>query len=103
ELAADLLHVHGAALVGEARVARDDEKPVDARQRRDDVLDYSVGEVLLFGVAAPVLKRQRRDGGAFGQDQKWGGRFIRFRRAGDRRDTMIRRFPDIADKAKPLA
>ena len=34
ELAADLLHVDGAALVGEARIARDHEQPADARQAR---------------------------------------------------------------------
>ena len=45
ELAADLLHVDGAALVGEARIAGDHEQPAEARQRRDDVLDHAVGEI----------------------------------------------------------
>ncbi len=61
ELAADLLHVDGPALVGEARVAGDHEQPADARQRGDDVLDDAVGEVLLLRVAAHVLERQHGD------------------------------------------
>ena len=103
ELAADLLHVDGAALVGEAGVARDHEQPADARKRGDDVLDYAVCEVFLLWVAAPVLKWQDRNGRAVGQDQCRRRRFIRFRSAGGRRGALIRRFPDVADKAKPLA
>jgi hypothetical protein len=38
-----------------------------------------------------------------GQDQCRRRRFIRFRSAGGRRGAFIRRFPDVADKAKPLA
>ena len=34
ELAPDLLHVDGAALVGEARIAGDHEQPAQARQAR---------------------------------------------------------------------
>ena len=34
QLAADALHVHRLSLVGEARIARDDEQPLDARQAR---------------------------------------------------------------------
>src|SRR5215475_8019824 len=47
ERAAHLLHIHGMALVGEARIAGDDEQPADARQRRDDVLHHPVGEIIL--------------------------------------------------------
>jgi hypothetical protein len=36
----------------------DDEKPFYSRQARNDVLDKSVGEVLLFWVATNVLERQ---------------------------------------------
>ena len=34
ELAADLLHVDGLALVGKARIAGDDEEPADAARAR---------------------------------------------------------------------
>jgi hypothetical protein len=51
ELAADLLHVDRAALVGEARITCDHEQPANARQGRDDVLHHAVGEVLLLDVA----------------------------------------------------
>ena len=61
QFAADLFHIDRAALVGEARIARDDEQPADARQRRDDVLDHAVGEVLLLRVAAQIQKWQNRD------------------------------------------
>ena len=70
ELAPDLLHVHGAALVGEARVAGDHEQPAHPRQRGDDLLDHPVGEVLVFRVAAEVLKRQRGDRGAIGKGRR---------------------------------
>ena len=62
QLATDLPDVRRFALVGEGRVARDDEQRFEARQRRDDVLDDAVGEVLLLGIAAHVLERQHRDG-----------------------------------------
>lgn len=66
EFAPDLLHIHRAALVGEARVPRDDEQPADARQAGDDVLDHAVGEIVLIGIAAQVDERQHGDGGAGG-------------------------------------
>src|SRR6185437_17168802 len=37
ELAPDLLHVDRLSLVGEARIARENEEPSDARQRGDDL------------------------------------------------------------------
>ena len=61
EVAADLLHVDGAALVGEGRVARDDEHVPVAGQARDDVLDHAVGEIVLIGIRTHVLERQDRD------------------------------------------
>src|SRR5262245_18576773 len=41
ELAADLLHVDGLALVREARITGDDKEPTDARERGDDLLDHA--------------------------------------------------------------
>ena len=61
KLAADLLHVDGAALVGEGRVARDDEYVPVAGQAGDDVLHHAVGEIVLIGIRAHVLERQDRD------------------------------------------
>ena len=61
QLAADLLHVHRLAPVGEARVAGDDEDPLDPRQAGDDVVDHAVGEVVLLGIAAQIGERQHRD------------------------------------------
>ena len=61
ELTADLLHVDRPPLVGEGRIARDHEQPTDARERGDDVFHHSVGEIILFRVAAHVLERQHRD------------------------------------------
>src|SRR5688500_9985380 len=37
--AADLFHVYGATLVGEARITRDNEQPWHAREGCDDLLD----------------------------------------------------------------
>ena len=61
EFAADLLDVDGFALVGEGRIARDDEQRLEPRQRGDDLLDHAVGEIFLLGIAAHVLERQYRD------------------------------------------
>jgi hypothetical protein len=58
ELAADLLHVNGLALVRKARIAGDDEEPADARERRDDLLDHAVGEILLLRIAAQIGEGQ---------------------------------------------
>ena len=70
ELAADLLHVDRPALVGEGRIARDDEKPFDARKAGDDVLDHAVGEIFLFGIAAHVLEGQDCDRWLIGQRKR---------------------------------
>src|SRR5262249_49368000 len=51
KLATDLLHVRRMALVGETRVARDHEQIAKTRQRRNDILDDAVREILLPGVA----------------------------------------------------
>ena len=61
QIAPDLLDVDGLALVDEARVARDHEQPAPFRQCRDDVFADTVGEVLLFGIAAHVGERQDGD------------------------------------------
>ena len=66
EFAPDLLHVDGAALVGEAGIARDDEEPADARQRRGDLLDHAVGKIVLVGIAAQVGERQDGNRGTVG-------------------------------------
>ena len=58
KLTPDLARVDRLAFVDEARAARGHEEPLDPRQRRDDVLDHSVGEIFLLRIAAHVLKRQ---------------------------------------------
>lgn len=54
-------HAVGLALVGEARIAGDDEQPAHARQRRGDLVDHAVGKIVLRRVAAEVLEGQHRD------------------------------------------
>ena len=44
EIVGDLPHIDGAPLVDEARIAGDHREGLEARQRRDDVLDHAVGE-----------------------------------------------------------
>ena len=58
EVAGHVAHVHGAALVGEGRVAGDDRESPEARKRRDDLLDQTVGEEALLGIAAEIFERQ---------------------------------------------
>src|SRR5262249_18034806 len=77
ELATDLPYIYGMTLVGEARVAGDHEQVAKARQRRGDILDDPVGEIVLLGVAAQILERQDRDRGPLGKRQSRPGRCCR--------------------------
>src|SRR5262249_35485572 len=70
ELAPDLLHVHGAALIGEARVASDDDELSKAGERRDDLLDDPVREILLLRVAGHVLEGQHRNRWLVGERER---------------------------------
>src|SRR5439155_7958543 len=62
KLTPDLLHIDGAPLVCEARIAGDDEQRLETRQRRDDVIDHSIREVVLFRITAHVGEWQNSDG-----------------------------------------
>src|ERR1700681_200874 len=62
EFASDLIDIDSLAFVGEARIAGDHEQRLEARQRRDDVLDHAVGEILLLRIAGHVLERQHGEG-----------------------------------------
>jgi len=67
KLAADLLHIDRSALVRKARIARDDEEPADAGERRDNLLDHTVGKIFLLRVAAQIGEGQHCDRGLVGQ------------------------------------
>src|SRR6516162_10208309 len=60
KFAPDLLHIYRLTLVGEGRIAGDDEEPADARERGDNLLDHTVGEIFLLWVATHVLEWQHR-------------------------------------------
>jgi hypothetical protein len=66
----DLLHVDGLALVDEARIAGDDEKPADAGERGDDLPDHAVREVFLLRIATHIGEGQHRDRRPVGQRQR---------------------------------
>jgi hypothetical protein len=57
----DLLHIHRSALVGEARIARNHERPMQAREGGGDILDHSIREIVLLRVTAQVLEWQHSD------------------------------------------
>src|SRR6266480_1503096 len=63
KLTPDLLHIDGAPLVNEARVAGDDEQRLETRQRGDDVLGYPISKIVLFRITAQVGEWQNSDGG----------------------------------------
>ena len=94
ELAPDLLHRHGAPLVGEARIAGDDEEPAILRQRRDQVLAEPIGEVFLIRVLAHVGERQHGDRRPIGQRQ---GALAQFRH----RQRRLQRPVDRVDVDRP--
>src|SRR6516165_8993255 len=61
ELAADLLQINRAAFISKGRVAGDDVEPSEPRQPGDDVLDDTVDEILLLGIAAHIGERHHRN------------------------------------------
>src|SRR6476646_5289328 len=73
KFAADLLHIYGPALVGEARITCDYEQPAKTRQRHRDVLDDTIGEILLLWVGTEVLEGQHGNRGLAGK--RHGGRW----------------------------
>src|SRR5208337_3729440 len=75
----DLTGVDGPCLIDEGRVSGDDEKPPDTTERRDDILDDAVREVVGLGIAAEVLERKYCERGAIRQgparrNPAWRGR-----------------------------
>ena len=109
EFAADLLYVDRPALVGEARIAGDDEQPANAAQRGDDVLHHPISEILLLRIAAHVLERQDGNRGFVRQGQTGLNR-----RAGRcrephpvcpdlRRDILQFRLAEVIDLQRHLA
>jgi len=69
QLAADLLHVDGTPLVGEAGIAGDHEEGAHPAERGDDVLDQAIGEIFLLGVPAHVGEREDGDRWLFLDDR----------------------------------
>src|SRR6476660_4230872 len=69
KLASYLLDIDGFPLVSEARIARDNEQPLEPRQRCDDLFDHPIREKLLLRVSAQVMERQHRDGGLVGKGE----------------------------------
>src|SRR6516162_2291471 len=58
EFASDLLHVDHLAFVSEARISGYDEEPANAAERGNNVLNHSLGEIFLLGIAAHIGKGQ---------------------------------------------
>ena len=54
----DLLKINCLPLVGEARIAGDDEEPADERERGNYLFDHTVREIFLFRVTAHIGERQ---------------------------------------------
>src|SRR4029079_6240503 len=61
EFPSDLLHVHGATLVGEAGVTCDYKQLPKPRKRGNDLFHNAICEILLLGFPAQVLEGQHRD------------------------------------------
>ena len=67
KLLGDLLHDVGLALVGEGRVAGDDEELIGARKIGDDGVGNALGEIVLVRIAAQILERYDGDRRLVGQ------------------------------------
>jgi Tetratricopeptide repeat len=70
EVAADLPYVDRLALVGEGRIASDDEQPARFRQQGDDVFANAAGEIFLLRVAAHIGEGQHRNRWLVGERQR---------------------------------
>ena len=96
ELLRHLLHGDRLALVGEGRVARDDEEPRQPRDCGRDLLDHAIDEILLLGIAGQVLKRQDHERRLVGERQNRCFASRRLRRlAADARDEHPHRPRDV--------
>ena len=89
QVAAHFLDLDRRALVGEHRVAGDDEEPRYLRKRGDDVVGDAVGEVLLLGIGAHVVEWQDGDRGLV--RHRRGG--ARLGGGGDGRFGFEKRYP----------
>lgn len=69
KLPGDGAHVHGLALVGKDRVARDDKEARDPGEIGDQVFGQAVGERVLLGIAAQIDEGQHGDRWFVGQRQ----------------------------------
>ena len=67
KLAPHMPNVDRFALVGEGRIARDDEQPTQSGQRCDDILGNTIRKILLFGIAAHILEGEHCDRWLAGQ------------------------------------
>jgi hypothetical protein len=70
EFLADLLEMDAFAFVGEGRIASDDEKPAQLRQRGNNVLTDTIREIVLLRIAGHIIERQNRDGRPVRQRQR---------------------------------
>src|ERR1700684_3921491 len=70
QLTADQLEVNRFSLEGESCIASDNEDTGEARQVRCQVFGQAIREILLFLVAAHILKRQHHDGRFVGQRKR---------------------------------
>ncbi len=70
----DLLYVHCLALVGERRVAGDNEETGNAGEISGEDFGDAVAEIVLLGIVAHVVERQDDDGGLIGQRKGLGAR-----------------------------
>ena len=94
----DLAQINGATLVGEARIAGDDEEAGELRQRGDNVFRQSVGENLLLGIVADIGEGEDRERGRWRRRSR-GRRLVRLGRLA-RADEAI---ADAGDRRDPLA
>ncbi|MET4092888.1 hypothetical protein ABID60_008643 [Bradyrhizobium sp. S3.5.5] len=101
QLLTDLFDVDRPALVGQSRMSRDDEKRLRTRQSRNDVLDHTVGKIVLLRIRAQVGEWKDRDRGFVGERER------RFRRLGSavggRCALGGKRFPDLTHEAEAPA
>ena len=62
QLASELFEINRRSLVGKCGMSADHERAADTRQIRGQALGHTIDEIVLFGIAAEIGKRQNDDG-----------------------------------------
>src|SRR6516165_10462164 len=102
KIMANSTYVRGSPLVGKRGTTCDDKQTGVSRQRRDDILNYSVGEILLVRIATHIVKWKDSDRRTFSHDaNRYFAASLRALNVGDTISPDSHRFVDVLQILNP--